>query len=135
MSMPLDRFTTVEGEWSVPFASPTINCTNRHEKTDGSSLWIALDGWMSTLYAHAKGKDGKYHRYQSSEILQAGSESDVRCYNGGSLGRYPTDAYFWIEWAGVKNVAVLRHRRNLAVRPGDTIYVKIAAQTTGPATQ
>ncbi len=132
MHIPAHRFSIIEGEWTVPFARPTINCSNRFEQTDGSSLWIALDGWMSNYVAHAKGKDGKYHTYDSSDILQAGSESDVPCAQGNVEGGYPTSSYFWIEWDGTKNIAVTRKSRNLLVHPGDTIYVKIAALTTGP---
>jgi hypothetical protein len=133
MRIPQYRFSEVEAEWTVPVAKPTINCSNRWEPSDGSSLWVGLDGWMSTFVAHAKGKDGKYHTYDSTDVLQAGSESDVACYSGGPIGNYPTSSYFWIEWAGTKNIAVRRNSRNLPVRAGDTIYVRIAAETKGPA--
>jgi len=132
LRIPAHRFHIVEGEWVVPTARPTINCSNPTEQTDGSSLWIALDGWMATFKAHAKGKNGKYHTYESTDILQAGSESDVPCYHGGLLKNYRTSAYFWIEWSGMRNIAVSRHSRNLPVRPGDKIYVRIDAETAGP---
>jgi hypothetical protein len=131
LRIPRDRFSTVEGEWIVPHAKPTINCSNPHEQTDGSSLWIALDGWMSTFIAHQRRKNGSWHRYQSTDILQAGSESDVRCYRGAAHP-YATHAFFWIEWAGRRNIAVAPGERTLPLKAGDTIYVKIAAQTTGP---
>lgn len=131
MHVPAHRFCAVEGEWTVPAAKPTINCYDKHEPTDGSSLWIALDGWSGTFKAHYK-RHGKWHTYDSTDILQAGSESDVPCYNGGPLDKYKTNAYFWIEWAGTKNIAVTRHSRNLPLHAGDTIYVRIAATTTGP---
>jgi hypothetical protein len=131
MHIPTHRFHIVEGEWVVPKALPTINCSNRYESTDGSSLWIAIDGWSATFKAHAKGKGGKWYTYDSTDILQAGSESDVPCYHGGPLRRYPTSAYFWIEWAGVKNIAVIRHHRNLTLRPGDKIYGRLDAATSG----
>jgi hypothetical protein len=132
LRIPAHRFCAVEGEWTVPAAKPTINCSNRYEQTDGSSLWIAIDGWSATFKAHFKGKDGKWHTYNSTDILQAGSESDVRCYRGGPLKDYKTSSYFWIEWSGKQNVAVTRHSRNLTLHAGDTIYVRIAATTTGP---
>jgi len=132
MRIPVARFSLIEGEWTVPSAKPTINCSNGWEQMDGSSLWIALDGWMSNFYAHEKGTDGKYHRYESADILQAGSESDVPCYRGGTLRNYRTSAYFWIEWDGTKNIAVSRTSRNLPLKAGDTIYVRIAADTSGP---
>jgi hypothetical protein len=132
LRIPAHRFCAVEGEWIVPYAKPTINCYNRHEPTDGSSLWIAIDGWSGTFKAHARGKNGKWYTYPSTDILQAGSESDVPCYNGGPLRKYQTTAYFWIEWAGVKNIAVTRRWRNLPLHPGDKIYVRMAATTTGP---
>ena len=132
LRVPAHRFHIVEGEWVVPFAHPTINCSNPQEQTDGSSLWIALDGWMSTFKAHFKGKDEKWHTYDSSDILQAGSESDVACYHGGPVKNYRTSAYFWIEWDGKRNIAVTRHSRNLAVHPGDKIYVRIDVETKGP---
>ncbi len=131
LQIPAHRFYQVEGEWRVPKARPTINCRNRWEQEDGSSLWIALDGWMATFKAHRKGKDGKWEAYDSSDVLQAGSESDVHCYHGGNPNDYPTSAYFWIEWAGTRNVRVTRHSRNLRLHAGDVIDVRIAAETTG----
>jgi len=131
MRIPTRRFCAVEGEWTVPAAKPTINCFDRHEPTDGSSLWIALDGWSGTFKAHYK-RHGRWHTYDSTDILQAGSESDVPCYHGGPLEKYKTSAYFWIEWSGTRNIAVTQHSRNLALHAGDTIYVRIAATTTGP---
>ncbi|MBV8530366.1 MAG: hypothetical protein JO104_03540 [Candidatus Eremiobacteraeota bacterium] len=131
LQIPVHRFHVVEGEWVVPKARPTINCSNRHEPEDGSSLWIALDGWSGTFKAHAQRKNGTWYTYDSTDILQAGSESDVPCYQGGPLRGYKTTAYFWIEWAGTKNIAVMRHSRNLPLKAGDTIYVRIAAATTG----
>jgi hypothetical protein len=133
LRVPAHRFEAVEGEWVVPPARPTINCSNRHEPEDGSSLWIALDGWSATFLAHYKTKDGKWRTYPSTDILQAGSESDVPCYHGGPLRGYRTSAYFWIEWAGVKDIAVVpHHHRDLAIHAGDRIFVRIAADTTGP---
>jgi Peptidase A4 family len=131
LRIPAHRFHIVEGEWVVPKARPTINCSNPHEPEDGSSLWIAIDGWSATFIAHYK-KHGRWHTYPSTDILQAGTESDVPCYHGGRPARYPTSAYFWIEWAGVRNIAVTRHHRNLILHPGDKIYVRIEAATTGP---
>jgi hypothetical protein len=130
LQIPAHRFCAVEGEWTVPKARPTINCSNRFEETDGSSLWIAIDGWMATFKAHAK-RDGKWHTYDSTDILQAGTESDVHCYHGKGA-KYPTSAYFWIEWSGTRNVAVTKHSRNLPLHAGDTIFVRIAADTSGP---
>src|ERR1700723_1152477 len=130
LRIPAHRFCAVEGEWTVPKARPAINCSNRWEQTDGSSLWIAIDGWMATFKAHAK-RGGKWHTYDSTDILQAGSESDVHCYHGNAA-KYPTSAYFWIEWSGTRNIAVAKHSRNLPLHPGDTIYVRIAADITGP---
>jgi Peptidase A4 family len=132
LRVPAHRFCAIEGEWTVPAAKPTINCTNPHEPTDGSSLWIAIDGWSATFKAHVKGKDGKWHTYPSTDILQAGSESDVPCYHGGPLKSYKTAAYFWIEWSGKTNIAVTRHSQNLPLHAGDKIYVRIAATTSGP---
>jgi hypothetical protein len=131
LRIPPHRFCAVEGEWTVPAAKPTINCSNRHEPTDGSSLWIAIDGWSGTFKAHVKRKNGRYHTYDSTDILQAGSESDVPCYHGGPIAGYKTTSYFWIEWSGTKNIAVTRRSRNLALHPGDRIYVRLAAETTG----
>jgi Peptidase A4 family len=133
LHVPAHRFCAVEGEWTVPAAKPTINCYDRNEPTDGSSLWIAIDGWSATFKAHYK-KHGTWHTYPSTDILQAGSESDVPCYKGGPLKKYQTTAYFWIEWSGERNIAVVLHphRRNLPLNPGDRIYVRLAATTTGP---
>lgn len=108
LRIPAHRFCAVEGEWTVPAAKPTINCYDRHEPTDGSSLWIAIDGWSATFKAHAKRKNGAWYTYPSTDVLQAGSESDVPCYKGGPLEKYKTSAYFWIEWSGVRNIAVAR---------------------------
>jgi hypothetical protein len=132
LRVPAHRFCAIEGEWTVPTAKPTINCSNKDEPTDGSSLWIAIDGWSATFEAHYRGKDGKWHTYPSTDILQAGTESDVPCYRGGSLKDYKTTAYFWIEWSGRENIRVTRHFVNLPLHPGDEIYVRIAATTSGP---
>jgi hypothetical protein len=132
LRIPAHRFCAVEGEWMVPAAKPTINCSDPHEPTDGSSLWIALDGWSATFMAHQRGKNGKWRTYPSTDVLQAGSESDVPCYHGGPLRDYKTTAYFWIEWSGKQNVAVTRHHRNYPLTSGHEIYVRIAATTTGP---
>lgn len=131
LRIPKRRFCAVEGEWTVPYAKPTINCSNPNEPVDGSSLWIAIDGWSGTFRAHQRGRDGKWHTYPSTDILQAGSESDVHCYHGGSPSGYKTTAYFWIEWSGVRNIRVTRRWRNLPLKAGDVIYVRIAAATTG----
>ncbi|HEY2476946.1 MAG TPA: G1 family glutamic endopeptidase [Candidatus Cybelea sp.] len=131
MKIPPHRFCAIEGEWTVPKARPTINCHNRWEQADGSSLWIAIDGWSGTFKAHERGKDDKWHTYDSTDILQAGSESDVPCYHGGSPDGYPTTAYFWIEWSGKRNIRVTQHHRNLPLHPGDRIDVRIAADITG----
>jgi hypothetical protein len=131
LHIPAHRFCAVEGEWIVPAAKPTINCSNPAEPIDGSSLWIAIDGWSGTFKAHYH-KNGKWHTYPSTDVLQAGSESDVACYHGGRIESYKTTAYFWIEWAGVKNIAVERGHRNLPLHAGDKIYVRIAATTSGP---
>ncbi len=130
LRIPKRRFCAVEGEWTVPYAKPTINCSNPNEPVDGSSLWIAIDGWSGTFRAHQRGRDGKWHTYPSTDILQAGSESDVHCYHGGSPSGYKTTAYFWIEWSGVRNIRVTRRWRNLPLKAGDVIYVRIAAATT-----
>lgn len=133
LRIPAHRFHVVEGEWIVPKARPTINCSNRHEQEDGSSLWIALDGWSATFIAHYKTKSGKWRTYPSTDILQAGSESDVPCYKGGLLRNYRTSAFFWIEWAGVRDIAVVpHHHRDLVIKAGDKIYVRIDAATAGP---
>jgi hypothetical protein len=129
LKIPLHRFCSVEGEWIVPKARPTINCSNKWEQTDGSSLWIAIDGWSATFKAHQK-KDGKWQTYNSTDILQAGSESDVPCYHGGNPDDYPTHAYFWIEWAGTHNIRVVKHR-TLELHAGDLIDVRLVADTTG----
>ncbi|HEY3675728.1 MAG TPA: hypothetical protein VGK84_07010, partial [Candidatus Tumulicola sp.] len=75
MKIPQHRFASVEGEWTIPKALPTINCSNRRETIDGSSLWIAIDGWAATYVAHQK-VHGRWTTYRSSDILQAGTESD-----------------------------------------------------------
>jgi hypothetical protein len=132
LRVPAHRFCAIEGEWVVPTAKPTINCSNPDEPTDGSSLWIAIDGWSATFTAHYKDKAGKWRTYPSTDILQAGSESDVPCYHGGSLDKYKTTAYFWIEWSGKENIRVTRRHVNLPLHAGDTIYLRIAATTSGP---
>lgn len=132
MKVPEHRFSSVEGEWVVPTVRPTINCFNPKESIDGSSLWIAIDGWSATYLAHQKLKNGKYETYRATDILQAGTESDVHCYHGGPLSRYKTKAWFWIEWSGVQDIAVEpHHHRDLPVTPGDTLYVRIDVATTG----
>lgn len=131
LRIPEHRFQVIEGEWVVPYVRPTINCSNRAEPTDGSSIWIGIDGWMATFKAHARGHNGTWHTYDSTDVLQAGTESDVPCYHGGPLKNYHTSAYFWIEWAGTKDIAVTRRHRDLPVHPGDRIDVRIEAADTG----
>jgi hypothetical protein len=131
MKIPQHRFASVEGEWTIPEALPTINCSNPKESIDGSSLWIAIDGWAATYIAHQK-VHGQWTTYRSSDILQAGTESDVHCYHGGPLSRYATKAFFWIEWGGYRDIAVEpHHHRDLTMTPGDTIDVRIDVATTG----
>jgi len=132
LKIPEHRFAEIEGEWTVPFVLPTINCANKWEQEDGSNVWIALDGWSATFIAHDKGSDGKWHAYPASDLLNAGAESDVACYGRGNPRGYRTSAFFWIEWAGVRNIPVTKQHRNLPLKAGDTIYVRIAADTSGP---
>jgi Peptidase A4 family len=89
-----------------------INCYFPPEQTDGSSIWIALDGWGLTL-----------NTAPWTDILQAGTETDVPCSNGPAS---QSSAYFWIEWNGTKNITTW------PVNVGDQIHVRIAATTTGP---
>jgi Peptidase A4 family len=122
LQIPQNRFQTIEADWTVPSAVPTINCDDKHEQTDGSSIWIGLDGWSSTF----TGPDGSI----SSDVLQAGTETDVPCWNGISL---PATAYFWIEWDGTQNIPVTKGHQTLPLKPGDQIHVRITANTTKPS--
>ncbi len=132
LRVPPHRFKTIEAEWIVPHAKPTINCSDPNESVDGSSIWIGIDGWMATFKAHERGRNGKWHTYDSTDVLQAGTESDVRCYRGGSLKNYRTSAYFWVEWAGTTDIRVTRRHRDLPIQPGDRVDVRISAASTGP---
>lgn len=144
LQVPAARFQAIEAEWTVPSALPTINCKpvvgtdtsnggtstdagdaakKRRERTDGSSIWIALDGWGET-FTDPKGN-------ASTDLLQAGTETDVGCLKeGGSPG--PASAFFWIEWDGVSNVRVTKKHLNLPVEVGDRVHVRIAVDTEGP---
>ena len=51
-----------------------------------------------------KRKNGKWHTYPSTDILQAGSESDVPCYKGGPLEKYKTIRVFLDRVVGVRNI-------------------------------
>jgi hypothetical protein len=122
LEIPHHRFQTIEGEWIIPSALPTINCSLRNKKgqvlepTDGSSIWVGLDGWGETY----REPDGT----PSTDILQAGSETDVPCWNGHPQ---PASTYFWIEWDGTRNIPI-----NWPVDIGDQIHVRISVDTDGP---
>lgn len=122
LQIPQNRFQTIEADWTVPSALPTINCDDKNEQTDGSSIWIGIDGWSSTF----TGPGGS----MSSDVLQAGTETDVPCWNGVSL---PATAYFWIEWAGKQNIPVTKGHQTLPLNPGDQVHVRIAAHITKPS--
>lgn len=114
--VPQNRFQDIEGDWVVPAALPTINCDFNPEQTDGSSLWIGLDGWGQTIDV-----------YPWSDVLQAGTETDVPCWNGqGPPSSSGSTAYFWIEWDGKRNIVTL------PVNIGDQVHVRILATTDGP---
>jgi len=123
---PKERFKSIEAEWVVPNAAPSINCdlTGWFEyggrwsnqvvvPQDGSSVWLGIDGWI--------------YEGERSDVLQAGSETVVNCWDGKALPR--AQASFWIEWAGTKNIPV--DWPNHVVRVGDRIHVTITAKTEG----
>jgi hypothetical protein len=114
---PAIRFSTIEGEWVVPNALPTINCDFKKIQEDGSSLWIGMDGWSQT---------------NDNDVLQAGTETAVHCWDG--KGNPPrAAANFWIEWDGLKNIPVTKkHLMDLPIRIGDRVGVRIVADTSGP---
>jgi hypothetical protein len=123
---PKARFKSIEAEWIVPSAAPSINCdltgwfeyngqwTNQVVvPQDGSSIWIGIDGWL--------------YEGVHSDVLQAGTETVVNCWNGKPLP--PASADFWIEWVGTRDIP-LDWPKNV-VRVGDRIHVTITAKTDG----
>ena len=124
--IPDARFTTIEADWIVPDATATIDCSTDwpKEKIDGSSIWIGLDGWSDTYYDSPGGPPG----VQDTDILQAGTETDIHCYDGN---QHSSNAYFWIEWDGTANIPVAPGLDTVVVPVGDTVHVNIAVGTTG----
>lgn len=109
---PQAPFQSIEAQWTVPSALPTINCDlDPPESSDGSSIWIGLDGWGQTLLTNPW-----------TDVLQAGTETDVPCWTGNPA---LNTAYFWVEWDGKKNIV------KLPILVGDLVHVRIAATTTG----
>jgi hypothetical protein len=128
---PTTPFKTIEAEWIVPSAGPSINCDltgwfQNNNGTwsngvvvpqDGSSIWVGLDGWLSD---GAKGAN--------TDILQAGTESTVDCWSAGPLPAASAD--FWIEWDGTRNIPHSDWPKPV-VDIGDLIDVTITAKTDG----
>jgi peptidase A4-like protein len=120
---PSNPFTIIEGEWVVPNAAPTIDCSDLSEQTDGSSIWVALDGWSDTF----RDPNGT----ADTDILQAGTETDVPCWaTDPPTGPQPATAYFWIEWDGLANIPVAPGKQTVPVPIGDTVHVRISVDTT-----
>jgi hypothetical protein len=141
LKIPHNRFYTIGAEWVVPSAQPSINCdlmgwlnTGTEwekevvEPLDGSSIWLGIDGWMSTYQAPNGSEYG--------DVLQAGTETNVNCWSGKPTNQdcngtlEPACASFWIEWNGTANIPV--NWPADAVRVGDRIHVTISAKTDGP---
>jgi hypothetical protein len=115
-------FTIIEGQWVVPAALPTIDCSNPNEPVDGSSIWIGLDGWSAT-YKDPPEDGGN----NDTDILQAGTETDTDCYD---IFNHPSYAYFWIQWDGTASIPVAPGHLYVPVPIGDLVYVRITVDTT-----
>jgi hypothetical protein len=90
-------FDYIVAEYVVPVARQAFGtCTGSWEY---SSSWIGIDG------------------YGSSDVLQAGTESDAYC-NGASTSTFYSA---WYEWFPYNEVRIT----NLPVSPGDDIYVEV----------
>lgn len=76
---------------------------------DYSSSWVGIDGWGS------------------SDVLQAGSESDAYCYAGSTAQYYSA----WYEWYPYGEVRI----GSFPISPGDELFVEVwhSSQTQGYA--
>ena len=102
-SYSTNSFDVILGNWVVPKAQQAIGtCTAAMAY---SSTWIGIDGAAS------------------SDVLQAGTESDASC--GGSITQPLYDA--WYEWYPDNEVVI----SNFAVSGGDDVYVQV--WSTGPS--
>jgi hypothetical protein len=119
---PATPFTTIEAEWIVPKAAPTIDCSNSLEQLDGESIWVGLDGWSATYKdppADGGGND--------TDILQAGTETDIHCYDQNP---HDAKAYFWILWDGTAYIPVTPGHATVEVPVGHLVHVRITVDTT-----
>lgn len=91
-------FYWVEGEWVVPVSEEPFGVCNG--LWDYSSSWVGIDGWGS------------------SDVLQAGTESDAYCVPGVGSGTYYGA---WIEWYPYGSVGI----GGFPVSPGDDIYILV----------
>jgi hypothetical protein len=102
-------YTEILGQWVVSAVQQAIGtCDNG---TDVSATWIGIDGTNG-----------------SSDVLQAGTESDASCSFGTTSGNY----YAWFEWYPGDEFQVT----NFAVYPGAPVFVVVTATSavTGSAT-
>jgi hypothetical protein len=121
LQFPNTPFTTIEAEWVVPDATPTIDCSNPKEQLDGSSIWIGLDGWSYTY------NDAPPSGAADTDILQAGTETDIHCKDDS---HHNATAYFWIQWDGTASIPVTPGHVTVQVPIGDLVHVRIAVDTT-----
>jgi len=92
-----DSFHLIAMDYVVPAATQAYGvCAG---STVYSSTWIGIDGWGST------------------DVLQAGTDSDAYCGQGGVSSSYTA----WIEWYPYPEVRI----SNFPVAPGDDLYIAV----------
>ena len=100
-------FYFVESDFVVPIAEQAFGaCTG---SWDYSSSWVGIDGWGS------------------SDVLQAGTESDALCSGGYNYTYYSP----WFEWYPLGETRI----SNLPIAPGQVYFVEVwsTSSTAGHA--
>jgi hypothetical protein len=103
-SFGTNSFYAMWGQWNVPIGEQQYNtCTGG---TEYSATWVGMDG-----------SPGK-----SSDVVQAGTESDAYCAGGVTYPNY----YAWYEWYP----AYTQQIDNFPISPGQDISVEVTV--SGP---
>jgi Peptidase A4 family len=99
-------FYSVIGHWTVPTAQQRFGGCSGY--WDYSAQWVGLDG------------------YNSSDVLQSGSEADAYC----DVGQQVTQYYPWFEWYPAPSFAIYQSttpRKLYPFYPGDYLMVHVWA--------
>ena len=94
-------YAEVLAQWQIPAVQQAIGTCSG---TDVSSIWIGIDGSSRTG--------------GSTDVMQAGTEADARCYEGASYPSY----YAWFEWYPGDEYEVT----NFPISPGQSVLVVVS---------